>query len=268
MSRFAGRAGIVTGASSGIGRAIAQRLAAEGAGLCLVAAPFDATPLDEVAGELDAVAIASDVGEPDTADRAVGETLARFDRLDFLASNAGIAYFDHVLDSPVEQLDHTWHVNVRGMYLMTTAAARAMAARAGGTIVCTASTASFMGEENQATYNASKGAVQAIVRSLAVDLAPHGVRVNAVAPGWVQTPATEEYLRDAAEWSKHRTHIPLDRPAEPAEIAAVVAFLISDDSSYMTGSIVVADGGMTAGFRASDWDAVERPVEPRARRAP
>ena len=174
-----------------------------------------------------------------------------------------MAYFEDALEAPLEHFDRTMHVNARGMYLMTTAAARAMAERGGGAIVCTASTASFVGEEYQVTYNASKGAVAQIARSLAVDLAARRIRVNAVAPGWVRTRATEEIVIDEAEWSKHRSHIPLDRPADPAEIAAVAAFLLSDDASYVTGAVVVADGGMTAGYRAADWDAVPRPVAPR-----
>jgi NAD(P)-dependent dehydrogenase (short-subunit alcohol dehydrogenase family) len=270
--RFQGRSAIVTGASQGIGRAIAGRLAAEGASVCLVAAPQDERAVEAAADELrrkgvGAVALAADVGEQDTAERAVAMTLDAFGRLDHLASNAGIAYFEEILDAPLEHFDRTFHVNVRGMYLMLHAAARAMK-DLGGSIVCTASTASFAGEEQQATYNASKGAVSQLARSMAVDLAPYGIRVNAVAPGWVRTPATAEILDDVPQWSKHRSRIPMDRAAEPDEIAAVAAFLLSEDASYMTGSLVVADGGLTAGYRYSDWSATEQLVEPRATRKP
>ncbi len=176
--RFEDKAGIVTGGSSGIGKAIAQRLASEGASLCLVAAPQDDAQLDAVVAELEetgarVTGIAADVGDPATADRAVRTTLEHFGRIDILANNAGIAYFEELLATPVEHLDHTLHVNVRGMFLMGLAAARAMAGNAsGGAIACTASTASFAGEELQVTYNISKGAVAELTRSMAVDLAP------------------------------------------------------------------------------------------------
>lgn len=267
---FDGRAAIVTGASQGIGRATAERLCAEGCSACLVAAPTDANALEETAAAIRATggsvfAVAGDVGEPATAKRAVEETLRRATRLDYLVSNAGIFYAEDLFDAPLEHLDHLLRVNVRGHYLMAVESARAMARGDGGAIVCTASTASLMGEERMTAYNASKGGAAALARSLAVDLAPYGVRVNVIAPGWVDTPQNWDVRDDPAAWSKHRARVPLDRMAQPEEIAATIVFLLSDEASYMTGALVVVDGGATAGFRSSDWDAVTVPTRPRRR---
>jgi NAD(P)-dependent dehydrogenase (short-subunit alcohol dehydrogenase family) len=262
MSRFKGKVAIVTGASSGIGRAVAERLGNEGASLVLVAAPSDEADLltskDELRRrDVRVDVLAADISEAATSEQAVRMAVDRFGGVDVLISNAGFAFYEEFLDTPVDHLDRTFAVNVKGTFLMTQAAARVMAEKRAGAIVMTASTASYMGEEFNVTYNASKAAVAGMARSIAVDLAPFGIRVNAVAPGWVATRATKPVREDSAQWSKHRSRIPLDRAASPEEIAAVHAFLASDDASYVTGALFVCDGGATAGYRFSNWAAVD-----------
>ena len=267
MKRFAGKVAVVSGASSGIGLAVARRLGGEGAKLVVVCAPVDdedlGPALDELRAEgIEVAGLAADIAEEATAADVVELAQSRFGRLDVLINNAGIGYYEEALATPVEHLDRTLAVNVRGTFLMSRAAAEAMVAQgsgSGGAMVMTASTASFAGEEYQAVYNASKGAVASLVRALAVDLAPHRIRVNGVAPGWVATRSTRRIIEDAEQWSKHRSRIPLDRPATTDEIAAVHAFLASDDAAYVTGAVVVADGGLTAGFRYSNWRATPPP---------
>ena len=274
LSRFEGRVAIVTGGSSGIGLAAGKRLASEGASLCLVAAPADREPLEAALAHFDslgsaAVGFAEDIGLPETSDHAVSLALQTFGRLDYLVNNAGIGPAGEVFDTTIEEYDRIMHVNVRGMLLAAMASARAMAAadEGGRAMVCTASTASFMGEERQLAYNISKGAVMQLTRSLGVALAPYDIRVNAVAPGYVRTERMSAGLADAAQWSQARARIPADRPAETDEIASVIAFLLSRDASYMTGATVVVDGGHTAGWRNTDWEAVEvQDIEQRARR--
>jgi meso-butanediol dehydrogenase/(S,S)-butanediol dehydrogenase/diacetyl reductase len=262
MTRFQGKVAIVSGASSGIGLAVAERLGAEGAQLVIVGAPSDAADLEQAvaglrAGGVETEGVAADIADDRTAREVVELARSRFGHLDVLVNNAGIAYYEQLLETPLEHLDRTLAVNVRGTFAMSLEAAAAMGP--GGAIVNTASTASTAGEEFQATYNASKGAVASLTRSLAVDLAPRGIRVNAVAPGWVETRSTRRIFGDPEQWSKHRSRIPLDRPAATTEIAAVHAFLASDDASYVTGAVVVVDGGLTAGFRYSNWRAVPPP---------
>ena len=260
-TQFAGRVAVVTGASSGIGRAVAARLAGRGANLCLVAAPEDAEDLREAAWECEAagvqvVTLEVDLSDAAAAARAAGTALDRFGKIDMLSTNAGVIFIGDVLTEPVEHLDRLWAVNARGTYLICVECARAMAAAGSGAIVCTASTAALAPEENEVAYVASKSAVAGMVRAMAVDLARRGVRVNGIAPGWVRTRQTVESLGDPQLWAKHRSRIPIDRPAEPSEIAAVTAFLLSDEASYVTGALVVVHGGLTAGHRFGDWEAV------------
>jgi NAD(P)-dependent dehydrogenase (short-subunit alcohol dehydrogenase family) len=259
VTRFQSKVAVVSGGSSGIGLAVAERLGAEGAQLVIVSAPADHADLEQTVECLrhrgiDAEGVAADVADEDASRSVIELARARFGHLDVLVNNAGVGYYEEFVTTPVEHLDRTLAVNVRGTFLMCREAVVVM--QPGGAIVNTASTASLTGEEFQVTYNASKGAVASLTRSLAVDLAPRGIRVNAVAPGWVATRSTRRVIDDPEQWSKHRARIPLDRPATTSEIAAVHAFLASDDAAYVTGALVVADGGLTAGYRYANWRAV------------
>ena len=271
MGGFEGRVAIVSGASSGMGEATARRLAREGARLVLLAAPGDREDLARVAADLGGrtVAQAEDIADPATSRSAVAAALDTFGRLDYLVNNAGIYPERGLFDETVEFYDKILAVNVRGMYLLSREAARAMAASGGGAMVCTASTCSRRGIERFAAYNVSKGAVVQLARSLAVALAPYAIRVNAVAPGVISAPATDAWVADRSVWSKQRSRIPADRTGRPEEIANVNVFLLSDAASYVTGAVVVVDGGESAGWRDSDWDAVEQAdVTPRRRQMP
>jgi NAD(P)-dependent dehydrogenase (short-subunit alcohol dehydrogenase family) len=271
MGGFEGRVAIVSGASSGMGEATARRLARESAHLVLLAAPGDREDLARVAAGIggQTVAQAGDIADPATSHDAVAAALDTFGRLDYLVNNAGIYPERSLFDETAGFYDTIMAVNVRGMYLLSREAARAMAASGGGAMVCTASTCGRRAIERFAAYNVSKGAVIQLARSLAVALAPYAIRVNAVAPGVISAPATDAWVADRAVWSKQRSRIPADRTGRPEEIANVNVFLLSDAASYVTGAVVVVDGGESAGWRDSDWDAVEQAdMTPRRRQMP
>ena len=251
QGRFAGKVALVTGAAQGIGRAIAERFAGEGASVLLLDVEGDV--VKQTAAELRAAggvaeAVQGDISIRDDVRRAVARCQERFGRVDILAANAGIADAQ-----PFEEIaDVSWRriidVNLTGTFFCLQEAARAMIPAGGGAMVATASTNAFWVESNLAAYNASKGGVVALVKSAAYDLGRYGIRVNAVAPGMIRTRANF-ITEDPVAGPKYLEGVPLGRFAEPAEMAAVVAFLASDDASYVSGELLVADGGTTIGVR-------------------
>jgi NAD(P)-dependent dehydrogenase (short-subunit alcohol dehydrogenase family) len=259
MGRFDGKAALVAGGSSGIGRAVATRLASEGARVTVVGAPDDAGDLDEALGALradgfDVAGDALDVSRPDGAQGAVDCCLSHADAIDILIVTAGyIRYPDPFLESAVETFERTFDVNVKGTYLLGQAAGREMVKRGGGVIINTSSTNAFMGDEHTAVFSAAKAAVSTLTQVMAIDLAPFGIRVNAVIPGMIRTRASAPMVENAEFWDTYKLKIPMDRPGEPEEIAGLYAFMASDDASYMTGSLVRYDGGFSSGIRWRGW---------------
>jgi 3-oxoacyl-[acyl-carrier protein] reductase len=251
QQRFSGKTALVTGAAQGIGRAIAQRFASDGANVVLF--DIDGDLAEQTAGELRiqggaAEAVGGDIARRQDVRAAVDRSLERFGRLDILAANAGIADAQPFIETEEASWRRIIDVNLTGTFFCLQEAARAMIPAGGGAMVATASTNAFWVESNMAAYNASKGGIVALVKSAAFDLGAYGIRVNAVAPGMVRTRAN--YItEDPVAGPEYLKGVPLGRFTEPSEMAAVVAFLASDDASYVTGELLVADGGTTIGVR-------------------
>jgi NAD(P)-dependent dehydrogenase (short-subunit alcohol dehydrogenase family) len=260
MRRFERKAALVAGGSSGIGRAVAKRLAAEGARVVIVGAPADAGDLDEALDELrsagsEVTGAALDVSDSDGAKAAVDLALEHGSGcLDILVVTVGfIRYPDPFLDASLATFERTFDVNVKATFLLGQRAAREMVKRRTGVIINTSSTNSFMGDEHTASFSAAKAAVSTLTQVMAVDLAPFGIRVNGVIPGMIQTRASAPMVENSSFWDTYRLKIPMDRPGQTDEIAGLYAFIASDDASYMTGSLVTYDGGFSAGIRWRDW---------------
>jgi 3-oxoacyl-[acyl-carrier protein] reductase len=244
--QLSGRRALVTGGGRGIGRAICLLFGRLGARVAVnylrdqAAAQETADGVRAAGGE--AFAVQADVSDPDAAGRLVSEAVNRFGALDVLVVNHGIWKRASIDAMTPEQWDEMLQVNLRGAYSVCHHAARHMIPRRSGAMVLIASTSGQRGEAHYSHYSATKGALLSFTKSLAVELAPHGIRVNGVAPGWVATDMTREALAgpDAAQALRP---IPLGRAGRPEEIAGPVAFLASDLASYVYGEILSVNGG-------------------------
>ena len=239
---FEGRVVLVTGAASGMGRATALRLAAAGAHV--VGVDVNEAGLAETA-ELGGNGIrpeVADVSDRMAVDAVVERAVRDLGRLDGMVANAGVGHGSSFVDTTEEELDAMLAVNVKGVFFCGQSAARAMiAAGAGGRIVNIASTYAEVTAPDCTAYSASKGAVRMLTKAMAVDLAPHGITVNAVGPGWIRTGMNP--LDDPERVRELEDTIPLGRVGLPEDVAGVIEFLLSDASAYMTGTTTFVDGG-------------------------
>ncbi|CAG0979347.1 glucose 1-dehydrogenase [Burkholderiales bacterium] len=248
MQRLEGRVAVVTGAAQGIGLAIAARLVEEGASVMLC--DLEAARAAEAARGIDATGErtrvhAGDVSRKSTATSLVDATVGAFGRIDILVNNAGITHAAEFLDLDEADFDRVLAVNLKSMFLCGQAVARRMVAQGtGGAIVNMSSVNAVLAIPNQVPYVVSKGGINQLTRVMALSLAPHGIRVNAIGPGTIATEMAKQAVLGSEE-AKRRilSRTPLGRLGEPSEVAAVAAFLASDDASYLTGQTIYPDGG-------------------------
>jgi NAD(P)-dependent dehydrogenase (short-subunit alcohol dehydrogenase family) len=244
--RLDGKTALVTGASKGIGFAIAKAMAESGAKVMLSSRKQEG--LEKAAAEIDGEVdvFAANAGEPEQAEACINATVERFGALDILVNNAATnPYFGKAIDIDLSRYDKTWQVNMRGPLVWTQCAWRASMRERGGVVINVASVGGLTVEPTIGIYNATKAALIHLTRTLAAELAP-GVRVNALAPGLVKTDMARALWEPAEELIAKR--MPLQRLGEPEDIANAALFLASDESSFMTSTTFLVDGGLSAAY--------------------
>ncbi|HEX6501864.1 MAG TPA: glucose 1-dehydrogenase [Terriglobales bacterium] len=248
--RLKGKIGIVTGAGSGIGRACAIALAKEGAQVALVGRRKER--IESVAHEIGkrAFPIPGDVTKTNEINRVLDQTVSRFGPLNFLLNNAGILQIGTAEQISEAQWDRVFNVNVRAVWLFSRAALPHMRSAGGGSIVNVASTLGIVGARNRAAYAASKGAVVLLTKSMAVDHGHESIRVNAICPSFVESELTAAVMAqagDAVAARRERTAAhPIGRLGQPEDVAGLAVYLVSDESSWVTGAVLPVDGGYLA----------------------
>ena len=251
MRGLKGKNVLVTGGASGIGRATATRFLEEGCAVCVLDRSAEAC--ERITAELPDLraAIRADVSNLTQVRAAVDEAIERMGSIDVVINNAGISIRHDFLDITPEEWDEVVGINLKGVFQVALTAARHIVGQGSGVILNTASTAGSTGYPHYADYSASKGGVIALTLAMALELAPV-VRVNAISPGYVLTPMQRAEYSDAMLEAVNRK-IPLGRHAKPEEIAALFAFLASDDAGFATGQVYVMDGAETTGGLCSQW---------------
>jgi NAD(P)-dependent dehydrogenase (short-subunit alcohol dehydrogenase family) len=239
---------IITGAGSGIGRGGAIRFAAEGAHVVVA----DVKPADAVVEEIrgsggDAMGVKVDVADAGFVEAMVKQVIDRFGRIDILWSNAGVQVNKPVETTTDEEYDRLMNINFRGFFNCVRAVVPHMIRQHRGAILSTSSIDGLIGEKNIAVYSASKGAILAMTRAMTADYSQHGIRVNSICPGWIDTPINDPFfLNDPAAKALATSYQPVGRLGTPADIAGVAVFLCSADAGFVTGATIVVDGGITS----------------------
>ena len=249
-ARLDGKVAVITGAASGIGRETARRFAEEGAKVCV--ADLADEPGKETAAAVDGIYVHADVTDPEDVQSMYREAAERFGGIDILFNNAGISPpdDDSILETELDAWDRVQNVNLKSVYLCCKHGIPHLLERGGGSVINTASFVAVMGAAtSQISYTASKGGVLAMSRELGVQFARQGVRVNALCPGPVNTPLLQElFAKDPEKAQRRLVHLPMGRFAEAVEIANGALFLASDESSYITASTFLVDGGLSGAY--------------------